>query len=214
MEAGIKPKPDRESDTWSQFIERHGKTLWSCDFFSVRTVTQRGLRQMYVLVFLCMESREVIASTATEHPNAVWVSEQTNLFLDQTANRDQKPSLMIHDRDTKFGKRFVQTLKDREVRSVKLPICSPNLNGRCERVIQTIKMECLEKFLMFGKRHLDYLVSSFVDYYNLQRAHSQRQNLPPLATQPEEVETLKFENDIQVRTYVGGLVKSFERRAA
>ena len=75
-------------------------------------------------------------------------------------------------------------------------------------------MECLEKFLMFGKRHLDYLVSSFVDYYNLQRAHSQRQNLPPLATQPEEVETLKFENDIQVRTYVGGLVKSFERRAA
>ena len=54
------------------------------DFFSVKTVTARGLRDMYLMVFICLESREVIASTSTEHPNSAWVVEQTKEFLDQT----------------------------------------------------------------------------------------------------------------------------------
>ncbi len=61
-EEGIEPGPDRTSGSWTEFIERHKETLWACDFFSVRTVTARGLRQMYVLVFLCLETREAIVS--------------------------------------------------------------------------------------------------------------------------------------------------------
>ena len=69
-EEGIEPGPDRKSDCWEEFIKRHAETLWACDFFSVKTVTTRGLREMYVLVFLCLETREVIVSPATEHPNS------------------------------------------------------------------------------------------------------------------------------------------------
>ena len=94
-----------------------------------------------------------------------------------------------------------------------MTVCSPNLNGRCERVVQTIKLECLAKFIIFGKRHLDYLVHQFVDYYNHHRSHMERDHLPPIREEPEEVDTIKL-SQIEVKTYVGGLVKSFKRKAA
>ncbi len=140
-EEGIQPGPDRANDNWDNFIKRHAETLWAVDFFSVKTVTTRGLR--------------------------------TNA----------------------------------------LPKASPNLNGRCERFIETIKLECLAKFIIFGKRHLDYLVAEFVEYCNTRRSHMERDHLPPVREKPDEVATLKMDQ-IVVKSYVGGLVKSFERRAA
>ena len=66
---------------------------------------------------------------------------------------------------------------------------------------------------MFGKKHLDYLVTEFTDYYNHQRSHMEREHLPPIREVPDEVTTLTMEQ-IEVKSYVGGLVKSFERKAA
>lgn len=212
-EEGISPGPDRTSDSWTNFVERHTETLWACDFFSVKTVTTRGLRDTFVLVWLCMSTREVIASTSTEHPNSAWVVDQTKRFLDETAGRDEKPAIVIHDRDTKFSKEFTQTLKSKGVKPNPLPKASPNLNGRCERFIETIKLECLSKFIVFGKRHLDHLVAEFVDYYNHQRSHMERDHLPPIRELPEDVEKLQH-NEVEVKSYVGGLVKAFERKAA
>ncbi|WP_146512760.1 DDE-type integrase/transposase/recombinase, partial [Thalassoglobus neptunius] len=169
-EEGIEPGPDKTSESWDNFVKRHAETLWAVDFFSVRTVTRFGLKRMYVMAFLCMETRELICSTSTEHPNSAWVTEQTTLFLDQTENREHKPEILIHDRDTKFSKEFTEKLKSRSVRTNVLPKASPNLNGRCERVIQTIKFECLSKFVLFGKQHLDYLLAEFTEYYNSARS--------------------------------------------
>lgn len=212
-EEGIQPGPERSNDNWQNFIERHKNTLWAVDFFSVRTVTTRGLRQMYVLVWLCMTSREVIVSESTEHPNSAWVERQTDLFADQTAGRDEPPEIVMHDRDTKFTKEFVAKLKSRGIRNNALPKASPNLNGRSERLIGTIRWECLDKFIIFGKRHLDHLVAEFVDYYNSARSHTERDHLPPVSESPEEVDALTVQQ-IEVKSYVGGLVQSFERKVA
>jgi len=212
-EEGIQPGPDRTSDKWDNFIKRHAETLWAVDFFSVKTVTKHGLRDMYVLVWLCMTSREVIVSESTERPNSAWVTKQADLFVDQTANREKRPDIIMHDRDSKFSKEFTDRLKERGLRTNALPKASPNLNGRCERFIETIKLECLSKFILFGKRHLDFIVAEFVNYYNTVRSHSERDHLPPIRDIPEEV--LSFPRDeITVRSYVGGLVKAFERKAA
>ena len=119
----------------------------------------------------------------------------------------------MHDLDTKFTKEFTQTVKDVGMKTNPLPKGSPNLNGRCERFIETIKLECLRKFIVFGKRHLDHIVSEFVDYYNTRRAHMERDHLPPIRDVPEKVQTLTMDQ-IEIKSYVGGLVKSFERRAA
>jgi putative transposase len=212
-EEGMEPGPDRTSDTWDEFIKRHGATLWGCDFFSVKAVTARGIQTLFMLVFLNLKTREAIVSKSTAHPDSGWVVEQTELFLDQTLNRDEKPSIIMHDLDTKFTKEFTAKLKEKGVRTNPLPKASPNLNGRCERVIETIKLECLRKFIIFGKRHLEYLVSEFCEYYNKHRAHMEREHLPPIRTEPEEVISLKMEQ-IEVKSYVGGLVKSFAKKAA
>ncbi len=212
-EEGIEPNPDRMNDNWDTFLARHADTLWAVDFFSVKTVTKKGLKDMYVLVWLCMTTREVIVSESTLHPNSAWVTKQADLFVDQTAGRDKPPSIVMHDKDTKFSKDFTEKLKERDVRTNSLPVGSPNLNGRCERVIQTLKLECLAKFIIFGKKHLDYLVSEFAEYYNTKRSHMERDSLPPLREEPEEVATLTMDQ-IEVKTYVGGLVRSFERKAA
>lgn len=213
-EEGIRPGPNRSSDCWTDFLKRHAETLWACDFFSVKTVTARGLRDMYLLVFLCLKTREVIASTSTENPNSAWVEEQTKDFLDQTSNREEKPAIVMHDRDTKFTKEFTETLNAKGVRTNLLPVAAPNLNGRVERVIQTIKYECLLRFILFGKRHLDHIVSEFVDYYNWRRSHMERGHLPPIREKPLRAVLKVARHKIEVRSYVGGLVQSFERTAA
>jgi len=212
-EEGIEPGPNRKNDCWDNFIKRHAETLWAADFFSVKSVTAKGIRDLYLLVFLCLETREVIVSESTEHPNSAWVVERTKEFLDQTMQRDKKPSIVMHDRDTKFTKEFTAAIKAKGVRTNKLPITAPNLNGRCERFILTIKSECLQKFILFGQAHVNYIVRSFVTYYNARRSHMEREHLPPIREKPTEI--LEFQRDsVEMKSYVGGLVKSFERKAA
>ena len=179
----------------------------------MKTVTARGIREVYLLAFICLETREAIVSPGTEHPNSAWVVQQTADFLSRTTKREQKPSIVIHDRDTKFTKEFVAKLAESDVRTNALPKASPNLNGRCERFIQTIKLECLAKFVIFGKCHLDHLVREFAIYYNHHRAHSARESLPPIRQIPDEIETVQLD-EVVIKSHVGGLVKSFERRAA
>ena len=158
------------------------------------------------MAFLCMKTREVIVSSSTTKPNSSWVTKQTEA-------RKKKPSIVMHDRDTKFTKEFVAALKAKGIRTNALPVASPNLNGRVERFIQTIKYECLFKFILFGQRHLDHTVEQWVDYYNTIRSHTERSHLPPVHAVPDEVPKLD-RDQIMIRSYVGGLVKSFERSAA
>lgn len=93
------------------------------------------------------------------------------------------------------------------------PKRSPNLNGRYEKFIGTIKNECLAKFILFGRRHLDHLVAEFTEYYNQHRSQMCRGQLPPVSEEPEEVEKLRLD-EIEEKSFVGGLVKGFERKAA
>ena len=150
---------------------------------------------------------------ATKHPNSAWVCEHADWFVEQTKDREKKPDITMHDRDTKLTREFVARLKSRGLRTNALPKASPNRNGRCERLIETIKLECLNKFIIFGKRHLDYLVSEFTNYYNKERAHSSRENLPPTSLDPpEEQETIDLD-EIIVDERLGGLIKSYRRAA-
>lgn len=140
-EHGIEPSPDRTSDSWADFLKRHGETLWGCDFFAVRSVTSKGIRDLYVMAFLCLKTREVIVTESTERPDSAWVCRQTDWFIDQTKNRQNKPEMIIHDRDVKFTKEFTKTVTDAGMKTNPLPKASPNLNGRCERFIGTMRWE-------------------------------------------------------------------------
>ncbi|MCH9655065.1 MAG: integrase [Planctomycetes bacterium] len=142
-EAGIEPSPKRSTGTWDQFLKTHAETLWACDFFTKRAVTRRGLVDLYVLVFMHLETREVLATASTRNPDSAWVTEQTKAFVNHVADQDEKPTYLIHDRDTKFSAEFKQYLKNEGIQPKRLPIRSPNLNARVERFVQTIKYEAL-----------------------------------------------------------------------
>jgi hypothetical protein len=103
-----------------------------------------------MMAFLCLETREAIVSKSTQHPNSAWVVRQTKEFLEKTRDRDQKPAILMHDRDTKFSRAFTAASREGGLRTNPLPVASPNLNGRCERLIQTLKHELLFKFILFG----------------------------------------------------------------
>lgn len=213
-EEGIEPSPKRSTGTWDQFLKIHSETLWACDFFTKRSVTPRGLVDLYVLIFMHLETREVFVTPSTRNPDSAWVTEQTKAFVNHVADRDEKPTYLIHDRDTKFSAEFKRFLKNNGIKPKMLPIRSPNLNARVERFVQTIKHEALNHFIAFGQRHLDYLVSEFVDYYNKHRAHSSREYLPPCSVDPPaEYETIRLD-EIRCEEHLGGLIKSYERIAA
>ena len=171
-EEGVEPNPQRSQRTWDQFVKSHAETLWGCDFFSVRSVTTKGIVNLYAMVFVHFDSRRAIVSPTTLHPDSAWVTKQTRDFLAQVPRDEGKKLYLVRDRDTKFSRQFRESLVTQNVKTVKLPIASPNLNARVERFIQTLKYECLHHFILFGQRHVDYLVDEFVDYYNRERAHS------------------------------------------
>ncbi len=100
-----------------------------------------------MLVFINLETREIFVTNSTLHPNAAWVEQQARNFLMHVEDYEHKPTHLIRDRDTKFTAKFDDIFKSEGVKPLRLPIQSPNLNARCERVIQTIKQECLEQLL-------------------------------------------------------------------
>ena len=210
----IEPSPKRRQGTWDDYLKAHAQTLWACDFFTKRAVTARGIVDLYVLVFMHLESREVIVSKSTRKPNNAWVLEQAETFVTLTEHREHRPTILIHDRDTKFSGDFRSTLKDAGVVCKKLPVRSPNLNARVERFVQTIKTECLDHFIAFGQVHLDYLIGEFVEHYNEARPHSHRNHRPPCDQSPvTEWETIRLEY-VACRERLGGVIKSMHRRAA
>jgi len=213
-EEKIEPSPKRSKGTWDQFLTSHSETLWACDFFTKRAITARGIVDLYVLVFMHLETREVICTKSTRQPNSPWVTEQARMFVEQTQSRAHRPSHLVHDRDTKFSAEFREAMKVAGVECKKLPVRSPNLNARVERFVPTIKQEVLDSFIVLGRGHLDYLVRVFQGHYNKSRPHSHRGHKPPCdQAEVPEWATINLE-EVVCRTELGGVINSMHRRAA
>jgi putative transposase len=128
------------------------------------------------------------------------------------------PWLVMHDRDTKFTKSFDEVFESADVEVTKTAHCSPNTCAFVERFIQTLGQECLDYFVVFGERHLDYLVGQFKDHYHLERPHQSLENQVPVrkgyrrktADPPSSVPL----STIGCQTRLGGLLKHYYRKAA
>ena len=105
-EHGLNPGPKRGEGTWDEFLTQHAKTLWQCDFFTKSALTMKGFRDLYVLVFLHVETRRVWISPSTFHSDETWVKQQAVAFLEHAKDIELPPDLLMHDRDTKFTKAF------------------------------------------------------------------------------------------------------------
>src|SRR5262245_4430706 len=185
-EAGLEPGPKRGAGTWDEFLTRHAATLVQCDFLNKRIWTAKGLRDVFVLVFLHVGTRRAFVSPATANPTESWVREQTELYL-RHAKRERLPvKMLFHDRDCKFTASVDADLARADIEVVETAFRAPNTNAYVERFIQTIQQECLDHFLILGQRHFDYLVAEWLEHYHRERPHQAKENellVPPTRRQ-------------------------------
>ena len=173
---GLDPSPTRRGPTWGEFLKAQATTLLACDFFTVDTVL---LRRLYVLFFIELDSRRVLVTGATAHPTGAWVVQQARNLSGDLAQRVRPVKFLIRDRDTKFTTSFDEVFAFDGIQTLRTPIRAPRANAFAERFVGTVRRECLDRVLVFGRRHLEAVLCEYVGHYNSHRPHRSLRQRPP-----------------------------------
>src|SRR2546421_5287058 len=152
------------SQAWRTFLKNHAADLLALDFFTVPTAT---FRVLFVLVMLTHKRRRLVHFNVTEHPTAEWTARQ----LIEGCGQEESPRHMIRDRDQVYGERFSRQARLLDIREAVIAPRSPWQNAYAERVIGSIRRECLDHVVVIGERHLLGILSKYVDYYNGTKTH-------------------------------------------
>ena len=191
------------SQTWRTFLANHARDLVSLDFFTIPTA---GLRVLFVLVVLAHHRRRVVHFSVTEHPTAAWTAQQlVDAFPDDSA-----PSYLLRDRDGVYGEYFRQRVKGMRIEEVLTAPHSPWPNPFAERLIGSLRRECLDHVVVLGERHLRRLLTTYLEYYRRTRTHL---SLDKDAPDERPIEPPALGAVIPIPE-VGGLHHRYVRRAA
>jgi putative transposase len=191
------------SQAWRTFLANHVRDLVSLDFFTVPTA---GLRVLFVFVVLAHHRRRVLHFNVTEHPTAAWTTQQiVDAFPDDSA-----PSYLLRDRDSVYGHVFRQRLKGMGVGEVLTAPHSPWQNPFAERLIGSIRRECLNHVVVLGEQDLRRTLARYFACYHGARTHLA---LDKDAPDGRPIEPPGHGTIIPIRE-VGGLHHRYVRRAA
>src|SRR5438094_3103068 len=191
------------SQTWRTFLTNHVRDLVAIDFFTVPTAR---LRVLFVFVVLAHDRRRVLHFNVTEHPTAAWTAQQiVDAFPDDSAL-----SYLLRDRDAVYGHVFRQRVQGLGVGEVLTAPHSPWQNPFAERLIGSIRRECLNHVLVLGERHLRRTLARYFAYYHRARTHL---SLDKDAPHGRSIEQPELGRVIPIRE-VGGLHHRYIRRAA
>jgi len=191
------------SQTWRTFLDNHVRNMVSVDFFTVPTVR---FQILYVFLVLAHDRRRILHLGVTHHPSAEWTAQQ----LREAFPWDTAPRYLLRDRDKIFGKEFVDQVKAQGIKQVLSAPRSPWQRAYVERLIGSIRRECLDHVIVLGERSLSQHLSAYADYYHRWRTHlALAKDAPePRRTQPPIDGCV-----VEIRE-LGGLHHHYERRAA
>jgi transposase InsO family protein len=167
---GIKPAPDRPT-SWRTFLRAHFGEIAATDFFTTEVWTPKGLVTYYTLFLVDLKTRRVHVSCSTTNPDAAFMAQIARNLTDAVDGFLLPHRFLICDRDTKFTDQFRRILKDAGVDTVVTPYRAPNCNAFAERVVRSIKEECLGRMIFFGERSLRRAIGEYVAHYHLERPH-------------------------------------------
>lgn len=199
-----RPKSGRRpSQSWRTFLQNHAGAIAAMDFFVVPTVT---CRLLYVLVVMNHERRKIVHFNITDAPTAGWTAQQIiNAFPYDTA-----PKYLLRDRDSIYSSAFVHRVDRMGIEQKLISPRSPWQSPYVERLVGSIRRECLDRVIIFNERQLRQLLESYWDYYHRVRPHRSLDRDSPI---PRPVEAPEIGKVIEL-PLVGGLHHHYRRQAA
>ena len=201
--ARLPPAPRRDGPSWRQFLTAQAPGVLACDFFCVDTIL---LRRLYVLFFIEHETRRVHLAGITTNPTGAWVAQQArNVAISGVLERFR---FLIRDRDAKFTSAFDTIFTIEAIRVILTPIRTPVANAYAERVVRTIRSECLDWILIRNEQRLRRVLVEYLEHYNHERPHRGR------ALQPPDPPARREAGPIERRDRLGGLIHEYHRAAA
>jgi transposase InsO family protein len=163
----VKPGSNRGpgSQAWSSFVRNQARAVLACDFFVAVTAT---FRLLYIFVVLEVGTRRILHWNVTDHPTAEWTTQQFRMVV----SGDQPHRFVVHDRDSIYSEGVDQTIAAMGLTVLKTPVRAPQANAFCERLIGTIRRECLDFIIPLNERHVRRLLREWVAHYNRGRPHT------------------------------------------
>ena len=152
------------SQGWKTFLRNHADGIASMDLFVVPTIS---FRLLYGFLILRHSRRTILWLGVTAHPSAQWIARQ----LSEAYGWQQAPQYIVRDRDCVYGDVFMRRLRAMGIRDRPIAPRSPWQNGYAERLIGSIRRDCLDHVVVFGERHLRHLLGSYQRYHNDARTH-------------------------------------------
>jgi transposase InsO family protein len=184
------------SQGWKTFLRNHAGGIAAMDLFVVPTVS---FQLLYGLLIVGHGRRQILWLGVTAHPTAEWIANQL------TQAWEPAPRYLIRDRDSCYGSAFIRRLRCLGIRDHPTSPRSPWQNGYAERLIGSIRRECLDHVLVFGEQHLRDVLSCYLDYYNGIRTHLSLGKDTPIHRPVQAV------GRIQARPVLGGLHHHYVR---
>jgi putative transposase len=165
MARGGTPRDHLSSQRWSTFVRNHVGAMLACDFFVTITAM---FRTLYVFVVLDVGTRRIVHWKVTEHPTAEWTVQQFRAVVPG----DQLQRFLIHDRDSIYSSAVDDAVAAMGLTVLKTPARCPQANAFCERLIGTIRRECLDWLILLNERHVRSVLREWVAHYNRGRPHA------------------------------------------
>lgn len=191
------PRNGRPSQDWATFLRNHADAIVAIDMLCVPTI---GFRRLYALIVLGHRRRAILHLGVTGHPTACWLAWQISL-----AFPDDPPAWLVRDNDRAYGLKFRRQIARMGIRDRPIRPHSPWENGHVERLIGSIRRECLDHVVVVNARHLQRLLDAYADYYNNDRT------LLALEKDSPRSRPIERKGAIKSRPILGGLHRRYFR---
>jgi transposase InsO family protein len=204
---GIPPSTERPT-SWRTFLNSHADVIAATDFFTTEVWTARGLVTHYVLFVIHHATRAVHIAGITTNPDGDFMAQVARNLTAEDDGFLRGKLFLILDGDKKFTAQFREILQGAGVAVVQTAFQAPNMNAFAERWVKSVKTECLDKMILFGRGHLERALREYVVHYHSERPHQGLGN--------ELIDGVPSNGlgEVVARERLGGLLNSYHRTAA
>ena len=172
------------SQGWRTFLRNHAPHIAAIDLFVVPTI---GFDLLYALVIVRLDRRQLVWINVTQHPTAEWIARQ----LTEAFPGDEAPRYLMRDRDRIYGDVALRRIRVMGIRDKPIAPASPWQNGFVERLIGSIRRECVDHFVVLGEAHLRRILQSYAHYYNDIRTHRSLDKDAPVSRMVQRTGSIK-----------------------